>query len=136
MDYEEIFNMSYWRVFGVTVGDNPFAETMYGQFLYHPEIAAKFTAGDPGKPMQMLRVSVTLAASYYFNRKPDHLLVKFAAQHSRSRLGIEPRLYRHWLDSVLLAVKAHDPKCDENVLEAWRRILTPAIEFMRSKYDA
>jgi hemoglobin-like flavoprotein len=135
MDYEEIFNMSYWRVFGTAVGENPFAETMYGQFLGHPEIAAKFAQSNPSKPMEMLRLSVTLAASYYFHRKPEHLLAKFAVMHSRSRLGIEPHLYRHWLDSVLQAVKTHDPACDENVLEAWRRILTPAIEFMQSKYD-
>ena len=136
MDYEEIFNMSYWRVFGTALGENPFAKTMYGQFLGHPEIAAKFAQGDPGKPMEMLRVSVTLAASYYFNRKPDHLLVQFATMHNHSHLDIEPQLYRHWLESVLLAVEAHDPEYTEHVREAWRRILTPAVEFMQAQYEA
>jgi hypothetical protein len=135
MDYDEIFNLSYWRVFGSVLDDNPFAKTVYGQFLSHPEIAAKFAKGDPGKPMEMLRVSVTLAASYYFNRKPEHLLAKFATLHNRGHLGIEPHLYRLWLESVLAAVQTHDPECDANVLEAWRRILTPAVEFMQSKYD-
>ena len=136
MDYEGIFNLSFWRVFGSVMDDSPFAKTMYGQFMHHPEIAAKFAQGDPKKPMEMLRVSVTLAASYYFNRKPDHLLVQFATMHNRGHLGIEPHLYRHWLESVLLAVKTHDPDCDENVLAAWRRILTPAVEFMQAQYEA
>ena len=136
MDYEEIFNTSYWRVFGSVTGDTPFAETAYGQFMRHPEIAAKFAKGDPGKPMEMLRLSVTLAASYYFNRHPEHLLAKFATLHNHSHLGIEPQLYRLWLESVLLAVQEHDPACDANVLEAWRRILTPAVEFMQAQFDA
>ena len=136
MDYEEIFNLSYWRVFGTIVDEKSAAETMYGQFLSHSEIAAKFAQGDPGKPMQMLRASVTLAASYYFNRKPDHLLLKFADLHSHRHLGIEPHLYRFWLESVLQAVQVHDPDCNEHVLEAWWRILTPAVEFMQSKFEA
>lgn len=136
MDYEEIFNLSYWRVFGEAGAENPFAETAYGKFLSHPEIAAKFAQADPAKPMEMLRLSVTLAASYYFNRKPEHMLAKFATLHSRGHLGIEPHLYQHWLESVLAAVQTHDPDCDVNVLEAWRRIMTPAVEFMQSKYAA
>ena len=134
MDYEETFNLSYWRVFGSVTGDNTFAETAYAQFLRHAEIAEKFAQGDPGKPMEMLRISVTLAASYYFNRKPGHLLAKFAELHSRRHLGIEPHLYRYWLESVLLAVKTHDPECDEHVLESWRRVMTPALEFMQSRF--
>jgi hypothetical protein len=37
---------------------------------------------------------------------------------------------------VLAAVRGDDPQCDERVLEAWRHILTPALEFMQSQYNA
>jgi len=136
MNDEEIFNLSYWRVFDGDADGNTFAEEAYGVFLRQPEVAAKFARSTPDKPKEMLRISVTIAASFYFNRKPELLLAKFAELHSLRQLDIEPHLYAHWLDSVLAAVKLHDPQCDERVLEAWRNILTPAIEFMQSKYSA
>lgn len=136
MDYEEIFSMSYWRVFGATLDEEHVAETMYAHFMARPEIAAKFARNDPRKPMDMLRLSVSIAAAYYFSRKPELLLARFATLHNHSHLGIEPHLYPYWLDSVLQAVQAHDPACDADVLEAWRRILTPAIEFMQSQFNA
>ena len=47
-----------------------------------------------------------------------------------------PRWWPHRLESVLLAVAPHDPACDAHVLEAWRRILTAAVEFMQAQCDA
>ncbi|MCX7009115.1 MAG: hypothetical protein NTY53_18015 [Kiritimatiellaeota bacterium] len=136
MNDEEVFNLSYWRVFEGDADGNLFAEDAYGVFLRQQEIAAKFAHSNPGKPKEMLRLSVSIAAAFYFNRKPELLLAKFAELHSLRHLDIEPHLYAHWLNSVLAAVKLHDPKCDERVLSAWRNILTPAIEFMQSKYSA
>lgn len=136
MDYEEIFNESYWRALGMGIEGESFADTAYRRFLSHPKVAAKFEGRDPGKPMSMLRISITLASSYYFNRGPDHMLLQFAEQHSRRDLDIDPHLYDYWLDSILAAVKVHDPESNDHVLAAWRQILSPAVEFMRSKYEA
>lgn len=136
MNDEEIFNLSYWRVFEGDADGKNFAGDAYNVFLQQPEIAAKFAHSNPGKPQEMLRLSVSIAAAFYFNRKPDQLLARFAEQHGHRHLNIEPHLYAHWLASVLEAVKLHDPQCDERVLQAWRNILTPAIEFMQSKYSA
>ena len=134
MDYEETFNMSFWRALGTEVEGISFAQTAYEHFLTYPEVEEKFRGRDPEKPKNMLRISITLASSYYFTGSPDHMLKKFAEMHSSRDLDIEPHLYDYWRESVLEAVRAHDHECDEKVLDAWHHVLQPAIDFMRENY--
>ena len=135
MDYEETFNMSFWRALGTEVQGISFAETAYQHFLTYPEVEEEFRGRDPEKPKEMLRISITLASSYYFTGSPDHLLRRFAEMHSQRDLDIKPHLYDYWLESVLVGVRAHDPECNDEVLEAWSHVLQPAIEFMRDHYE-
>ena len=62
---------------------------------------------------------------------PDHEMIEDA---SRAELDIKPELYDLWLDRLVQAVREFDPKFDPEIETAWRRVLRPGIEFMKSRY--
>ena len=49
-------------------------------------------------------------------------------------LDIKPELYDLWLDRLVQAVGEFDPMFDPEIEAAWRRLLQPGIEFMKSRY--
>jgi hypothetical protein len=49
-------------------------------------------------------------------------------------LDIKPEFYDLWLDRLLQAVAEFDPLFDARTGTAWRRLLRPGIEFMKSMY--
>ena len=61
-------------------------------------------------------------------------LERLAKRHSRAGLDIKPELYDLWLDRLLKAVAQFDPMFDVETEAAWRHILQPGIEFMRSRH--
>ena len=61
-------------------------------------------------------------------------LERLARLHSRAELDIKPELYDLWLDRLVQAVKEFDPMYDPEIEAAWRRMLQPGIEFMKSRY--
>ena len=70
------------------------------------------------------------------NGKPERTvhLQRLAKLHSRAELDIKPELYDLWLDRLVQAVKEFDPMFDPETETAWRRMLQPGIEFMKSRY--
>jgi hemoglobin-like flavoprotein len=61
-------------------------------------------------------------------------LEQLAKRHSRAELDIKPELYDLWLDQLVRAVKEFDPMFDRQTENAWRRLLQPGIEYMKSRY--
>jgi hemoglobin-like flavoprotein len=61
-------------------------------------------------------------------------LEQLAQRHSRAELDIKPELYDLWLDRLLQTVREVDPKFDAPIEAAWRRVLQPGIDFMKSRY--
>ncbi len=61
-------------------------------------------------------------------------LERIALVHSRQGLDIRPELYDVWLDCLIATVKEFDPLADAAVERAWRQVLAPGIEFMKSRY--
>ena len=61
-------------------------------------------------------------------------LERLAKLHSRAGLDIKPELYDLWLDRLVHAVQEFDPMFDPGTKTAWRRVLQPGIEFMKSRY--
>jgi hemoglobin-like flavoprotein len=61
-------------------------------------------------------------------------LESLARRHGRAELDIKPELYDLWLDRLVQAVSEADPKFDAAIEVAWRRVLQPGIDFMKSRY--
>jgi hemoglobin-like flavoprotein len=71
-----------------------------------------------------------------FSKRPDAaLLDRIAARHSRVGLDVPPTLYPLFVESLLGAVREHDPRCDGDTENAWREALRPGLDHMRSRYE-
>lgn len=72
----------------------------------------------------------------YAKRADRELLDRIAARHSSSGLDVNPSLYPHFVSSLISAVRHCDPRCSEEIEQAWREAVRPGLEFMASRYEA
>ena len=107
----------------------PFIDAFYDRFLASSdEIAVLFVNTDFNTQKNMLLMSLVHVASFDPIHGPDAIMKRLAIRHRD--LHVLSHLYRLWLESLLDTVKAYDPEYDQDVREAWRRILTSGIAFM------
>jgi len=110
-----------------------FLERFYEIFVASSEeVAAKFAHTDFKKQIRVLKLSLYMLMTSVATPLPE--LARIAEVHSKRQLDIPPKLYDLWLDCLLQAVREFDPKWNEEVDAAWRRVLTTGIQFMKSKY--
>lgn len=127
----ELFNDSLERC----SSRSDFLSHFYSLFLASSdEVAKKFEHTDLKKQARMLKTSlyIMMLTSGESGRKEQ--LERLAKRHSRTELDIKPELYDLWLDRLLQAVGVADPKFDAPTESAWRRVLQPGIDFMKSGY--
>ena len=125
------------------------AQHSYSRCLRAPDFFARFyerlMASDPAIPPmfaktefpkqhKLLQHGIGLLLSYA--KRPDQVLLdRIAARHSAGGIDVPPSMYHHFVESLLHAVREHDPRCTEDTQQAWREALEPGIEFMQSRYD-
>lgn len=127
----ELFNDSMERC----SSRSDFLTRFYTAFLASSdEVAAKFEHTDLKKQARMLKVSlyIMMLASDDSGRAAQ--LNQLAQRHSRAELDIKPELYDLWLDRLLQTAREVDPKFDAPTEAAWRHVLQPGIDFMKSRY--
>ena len=97
-------------------------------------MAKKFEHTDLRKQARLLKTSlyILMMASDASERRAH--LERLAKTHSRAALDIKPELYDLWLEKLVQAVRECDPKLDPDTETAWRRVLQPGIDFMKSRY--
>ena len=135
VDYEDIFHLSYWRATQRTIEGVPFLDAFYSNFLASsPEVAKKFSETNFDSLMRMLSISIVHVAKYSSARRPDALLKVLAERHSQKDLDIRPDLYGYWMEALIETVKTYDPQYEEVTGEAWRRVLGPGVDYMKSRY--
>lgn len=132
----QVFNDSYERVTNTPKKSGEFFSTFYALLIAdNPEVANKFRNTDMHRQVQMLKTSVAVLLSYYGTDDQDDYLRKMAERHSKKDVDIPPRLYSVWLDSLIETVRRFDPKFNDAVAVAWRRVFEKGIEFMTSRYE-
>ncbi len=112
-----------------------FLDRFYALFLASSDtVARKFAHTDLKKQARMLKTSlyIMMLASGAAERSAH--LERIAGLHSRAELDIKPELYDLWLDRLVQAVREFDPMFDQKTEDAWRHVLQPGIEFMKSRY--
>ena len=135
LNYDEIFNRSFERVLGSGAYNSEFISDLYDAFLASsPVIAAKFAGTDMSAQRTMLHDSLLTLVDFNRTREPDTRLQQLARIHSRGDRDVPPALYTTWLDSLVNALRKHDPQFDSDVELAWRLALTPGICFMSFAY--
>ena len=112
-----------------------FLRRFYTLFLASSDaVAKKFEHTDFRKQTRLLRTSLYIMMLASNESERIAHLERLAKLHSRAKLDIKPELYDLWLDRLVQAVKEFDPLFDLEIETAWRRVLQPGIEFMKSRY--
>ena len=112
-----------------------FLRRFYTLFLASSDtVARKFEHTDLRAQARMLKTSLYMMMSATYESERIVHLERLARRHSRADLDIEPGLYDLWLDRLVQAVTEFDPMFDDEIGTAWRRVLQPGIEFMKSRY--
>jgi hemoglobin-like flavoprotein len=127
----ELFNDSIERC----SSDPEFLRRFYTLFLASSDtVAKKLERTDLRKQARLLKTSLYIMMLANDESERVVHLERLAKLHSRTGLDIKPELYDLWLDRLLQAVKESDPMFDMETETAWRRMLQPGIEFMKSRY--
>jgi len=112
-----------------------FLRRFYALFLASSDtVAKKFEHTDLRKQARMLRTSLYIMMLASGESEKVVHLERLAKLHSKAELDIKPELYDLWLDRLVQAVSEFDPVYDAEIETAWRRLLQPGIEFMKSRY--
>ncbi|MCP3908512.1 MAG: globin [Oceanicoccus sp.] len=102
-----------------------------------PEVAARFSDTNFKTQTRALKTSFYMAMlASDKNTEASDYLERIAIRHNHKQLDIKPEFYILWLDSMIKAVSEFDPQFNNEVEQAWRRFMQPAIEFMMSRYES
>ena len=112
-----------------------FLARFYSLFLASSDtVAKKFEHTDLRKQAKMLKSSLYIMMLASNESERALHLENLAKHHGRAGLAVAPPLYDLWLDQLLAAVEEFDPRFDAQTGAAWRRVLQPSIDFMKSRY--
>ena len=112
-----------------------FLRRFYSLFLASSDtVAKKFERTDLQKQARMLKTSLYIMMLAGSKSERVVHLERLAKLHGRAELDIRPELYDLWLNGLLRAVEEFDPLFDVQIGTAWRRMLQPGIDFMKSRY--
>jgi hemoglobin-like flavoprotein len=112
-----------------------FLRRFYALFLASSDtVARKFEHTDLIKQARLLKASLYIMMLASSGSELNAHLERLARLHSRVELDIRPELYDLWLDRLVQAVSEFDPLFDPEIETAWRRILQPGIDYMKSRY--
>ncbi len=128
----DAFQKSYQR----TRSHADFLGRFYEIFLdASEEVREKFSHTDFPKQIRMLKASILMMMQAAIdNPEGQQQMERLAERHSRRDLDVRPELYDLWMDCLVQAVKEADPGFDSEVEKAWRSMMRPGIEFMKTHY--
>lgn len=108
-----------------------FIEHFYQRFLESsPRVAQFFVGVDMDHQAVMMRASLEVMLQGV-NETTRPQLEQLRQVHEKVQGGVPHELYECWLESLIEAVEALDPRCDEALKAAWRRVLEPGVRFMQ-----
>jgi len=136
IDYEEVFNTSYWRATLAVKEGIGFFDSFYERFLNSDhEVEEKFKNTDMDAQKRMLKESLLNMSSFFVTKVADDYLQKISRIHSKPNRNIEPHLYDLWLECLIKTVRDYDPEFQRDVELAWRLVMAPGIVYMKFQYD-
>lgn len=117
--------------------DPSFLTRFYARFrATNDEAARRFAHVDMRRQERVLRASLymVLRAAQGGDDGLRHL-AEIADSHSQLRHDIGPEEYKHWVNSLVLAVSDCDPEFSEDVERAWRTCIQPCIDRMIARRE-
>lgn len=116
-----------------------FITTFYRHFFAAcPDAKPLFAKTDFERQIRLVRDAIgLLLIAPFLGTDPDAaptLLSRVAERHSRRQLGIEPRFYPPFVDSLIVTVKEFDPEYSAAIENAWRAAIAKGVAYMQSRY--
>jgi hemoglobin-like flavoprotein len=114
--------------------DSDFLYRFYDLFLGSSDVVAKkFEHTDFLKQTRLVGKSLYVMMVPSDDPELALRLERLATRHSRADLDIKPELYDLWLEKLVQSAGEFDPMFDADTETAWRRVLQPGIEYMKSQ---
>jgi len=100
-----------------------------------PQAEPLFARTDFERQHKLLQHAIGLLLVFPLQPKADApLLQRVAERHSRRDLGIAPRLYPAFVDSLIQTAREHDPEFTNETERAWRQAVAPGVAYMQERY--
>jgi len=130
-NYHRLFNMSYQRA--ISPDFEGFFSHFYDKFVNaDPKIAAFFSNTDMDRQVRMLMQSMTYITSFAATMEANEEINQIALKHGQNNLDIPAEIYDVWLECLVDTAREHDPEFNPQVETAWRVVMSPGIEYMKS----
>lgn len=128
----ELFNDSLERC----TAKPDFLHHFYRMFISSSaEVAQKFEHTDFRRQKIVLRTSLYMMMLAAMGKPEANVYLEHIAEiHNRKGRDIRTGLYDLWLDCLVRTVEKFDPTFSANTERAWRDMMTPGIEIMKSRY--
>ena len=129
-----IFKLSYQRA--IVPDYHGFFTAFYEKLLKQDSaIAELFRLTDMENQKRMLMHSMSCITGYSATMEADEELEHIARLHGRERLNLPVKFYDIWLECLIDTIRDKDPKYNEHIERAWREVMNPGIEYMKSFCD-
>lgn len=100
------------------------------------KIRSKFIGGEVSKHKESLREGIeTVLLAAEGDSNAQNQLTKLRETHSRDNIGVDPMLYRYWVDSFLRALELLDPEYSSDLEREWREIMHQVTSHMAEGYE-
>lgn len=123
--------------YGRCLRNTRFIERFYEILMdSHPAMRPAFARTDMGQQRHALRRGISNAILYGGGYDLVQRTVESVAKiHSRKgHAPVAPNLYTYWMDSLIQAVREHDPKVTPELEARWRQAISPLIETFIQHY--
>lgn len=115
-----------------------FWDDFYDVFLASSDkISKMFANTDMAKQKVVLKGSLNFAMTYAAdesNAFAKNKLEQVGGVHSKENVNVAPSMYTLWVESLVKAVEKNDSEYTAEVGDAWRKVVTPTIELLKTKY--
>lgn len=126
-----LLNISYQR--SISPDYRGFFQRFYQIFSdTEPRVKELFAETEMERQYKMLMESMTYLISYVQADDSGDAIKKTAVMHGRDRLDIPAGFYDIWLESLIETIKERDPEFNDHIEKAWRKVLAPGIDYMKS----
>ncbi len=100
-----------------------------------PGIGAMFADVDMQQQNQLIRRGVEHLIEYAVGSEESAAALRRVGEsHGEQGLNVAPELYPLWLDTLMEAVRQHDPEASDHVESAWRVVARGGLDLIISKY--
>ena len=113
-------------------------ETFYDKFVSSdPKIGPYFANTDMTKQKKLLAQSLIHVLNFSAGDPGSRQMIGMLSEtHRKGRIGVTPDLYGFWEESLIGALREHDPSWNDQLESQWRSQLQPAIQQMISRSGA